>query len=77
MSYAIKVRFRDQKRWDFLSPHGTSRLRIHAAQFASAERAQALVDENKDDNPEWEWKVVLFQTGRVVSAKGGSDGKTA
>jgi hypothetical protein len=54
----IKLRSGNEKRWSFLtSSGGTTYLRIHAARFASAEKAQALIDANKDDNPGFEWRV--------------------
>lgn len=54
----IKVREVGKKTWAFLARGGTSRLRVHALRFATAEKAQALIDDNAADNPEWEWRVV-------------------
>lgn len=55
----IKLRVVGAKRWLFLtSAGGCTSLRVHASRFPSAEKAQALIDANKADNPEWEWKVV-------------------
>jgi hypothetical protein len=58
MSVMIKVREKGRKSWSFLSRGGTNRLRIHAVRFETREKAQALIDENAPDNPEWEWKIV-------------------
>lgn len=69
MSFAIKLRLKGKKRWAFLSSRGTNLLRIHAVRFATADKAQALIDENSDDNPEWD-----FQTGHVIPSRGGADG---
>ena len=56
----VKCRLIGRKAWRFLTPgDGLSRLRIHAARFATGEAAQALVDANRDDNPEWEWQIVM------------------
>jgi hypothetical protein len=54
----IKVREKGRKAWAFLARGGTSRLRVHASRFETPEKAQALIDANAADNPEWEWKVV-------------------
>lgn len=55
----IKVREVGKTRWAFLGSGGrTTSLRIHAVRFASKDRAQAIIDENAPDNPEWEWKTV-------------------
>lgn len=53
----IKVREKGRRQWVFLSRGGTNRLRIHAIRFASQERAQALINQNAPDNPEWEWMI--------------------
>ena len=53
----VKCRELGKKSWVFLSSKGTSRLRVHAIRFASAERAQALIGDNAADNPEWEFKI--------------------
>lgn len=59
MGYAIKVKKAGEKAWYFLTPRGGMiRLRIHAAQFDTAEKAQAVIDANAADNPGFEWKVV-------------------
>lgn len=68
MDYAIKCREVGKKAWAFLTPRGgLSRLRIHAARFDTVEKARALIDANKDDNPEWQFRVVDF-TGKEVTA---------
>jgi hypothetical protein len=64
MSHAVKCREVGKKKWAFISRGGINNLRIHALQFAGAEKAQAFIDVNKDDNPEWEFKVVEFGEGR-------------
>lgn len=46
MSYAIKCRVAGTKTWSFLSNRGSNRLRVHAIRFATAEKAQALIDNN-------------------------------
>lgn len=57
--YAIKVKKAGEKAWYFLTPKGgMNKLRIHAGQFATAEKAQTLIDENAADNPDFAWKVV-------------------
>jgi hypothetical protein len=59
MDYAIKCRLKGERKFGFLTSSGkVNNLRIHAGRFATAERAQALIDENAEDNPEWEFKVV-------------------
>lgn len=74
MSYAIKCRIVGTKSWSFLSSRGSNRLRVHAIRFATAEKAQALIDNNSEENPAWEWKVVNLTTGRTIRAtNGGSD----
>jgi hypothetical protein len=54
----IKVREVGATRWQFLSRDGTTKLRVHALRFPSYDKAQALIEENVADNPEWEWKTV-------------------
>jgi hypothetical protein len=55
----VKLREKGSKQWGFLSSKGgVTHLRIHAARFANAEKAQTLIDTNAADNPDWEWKVV-------------------
>lgn len=55
----IKCRKIGSKRFAFLTPRGgLNHLRIHASQFESQDKAQSLIDENKADNPEWEWLIV-------------------
>jgi hypothetical protein len=54
----VKCREVGRKAWAFLAPDGVSRLRVHAARFSDAAKAQALIDANAADNPEWEFKVV-------------------
>ena len=58
MTAYVKCREVGQKTWAFLARDGVNRLRVHAVRFENAEKAQALIDANKDDNPEWEFKVV-------------------
>lgn len=59
MTYAIKCRMAGEKTFGFLTPKGgVNKLKIHAGQFPTKERAQAVIDENAGDNPEWEFKVV-------------------
>lgn len=54
----VQCREVGKKAWRFLTPGaGLNRLKIHASRFETAEKAQALIDANKDDNPEWEWRV--------------------
>lgn len=54
----IKCREIGRKQWAFLTANGCNRLRIHAVRFDTVEKAQALIDENAADNPEWEWLIV-------------------
>lgn len=54
----IKVREIGKTRWGFLARDGVTRLRVHALRFSSYDKAQALIDDNVADNPEWEWKLV-------------------
>lgn len=57
--FYIKTRMKGDKAWWFLtSKGGTNRLRIYAARFETRGDAQKIIDDNTDDNPEWEWKVV-------------------
>ncbi len=60
MTGAVHIKCREigRKQWSFLSRGGTNRLRIHAVIFATRDKAQALIDENAADNPEWEWMIV-------------------
>ena len=59
MVFHVKCREVGKKKFLFLTSNGgLNNLRIHAATFASREKAQALVDENAADNPEWEFRVV-------------------
>ncbi len=56
----VKCREVGRKSWAFLTSNGElNRLRIRAARFSSLEKAQALIDENSADNPEWEFKAVV------------------
>jgi hypothetical protein len=59
VTHHVKVREVGKVAWKFLSPKGTTRLRIHALQF-TADGAQKLIDENADDNPEWEFKATAI-----------------
>lgn len=61
MAAHVKCRLKGRKTWAFLARGGTNRLRIHALRFETMEKAQALVDENAEDNPEWEFKAVPAQ----------------
>lgn len=54
----VKVRERGDKRFKFLTSRGSlNSLRVHAASFESAEKAQAFIDANAPDNPEFEFRV--------------------
>ena len=56
--FHIKIREKGKKAWYFLTSRGgMNRLRVHAATFKDEAAAQAVIDENKADNPEFEWKV--------------------
>lgn len=58
MAIYVKVRERGTIQFNFIAPGGrTTRLKIHAARFESREKAQAFIDANAPDNPEFEWKV--------------------
>ena len=57
-AYFIKVRAPGEKRYAFLARNGTNNLRVHACLFATLERAEAVIAENRDDNPGWDWKAV-------------------
>ena len=55
----VKCKRDGEKRWSFLtSGAGTTYLRIHAARFESMVKAKALIDANKDDNPDFAWRIV-------------------
>jgi hypothetical protein len=55
----VKCREKGRKTWAFLTPGaGLNRLRVHAARFDTLAKAQALIDENAADNPEWDFKAV-------------------
>jgi hypothetical protein len=57
MAY-VQCRKVGAKAWRYLTSRDSlNRLRIHAARFESVAKAQALIDANRDDNPEWEWRV--------------------
>jgi hypothetical protein len=59
MIFYVKCREVGKKQFLFLTSRGgLNRLRIHAARFETKDKAQALIDENAADNPEWEFKVV-------------------
>jgi hypothetical protein len=53
----VKCREKGRKAWVFLAPDGVSRLRVHAARFSSEAAAQALIDANAADNPDWEFRA--------------------
>jgi hypothetical protein len=58
MAYNIKCKLKTEKRYAFLtSSGGCNHLRVHAARFETKEKAQAVIDENAADNPEWDFKV--------------------
>ena len=57
MAAYVKCRRVGRKTWLFLNANGVTRLRIHAGRFETVEKAQALIDANAADNPEWEFKV--------------------
>ena len=58
-TYAIKVRFPGEKTFAFITPRGgTTRLRIHASQFATPIRAAEARITIAEDNPDLEVKVV-------------------
>jgi hypothetical protein len=61
--YYVKIRVAPPKGidapWGFLTPAGTrNRLKVHAALFATKERAEAVVSSIKEKYPEVEAKVV-------------------
>lgn len=58
MAYHIKLRKVGGKSWRFLSSNGRiNGLRVHAVIFSDEAKAQAVIDENAADNPEWEWCI--------------------
>ncbi len=58
MTAYVKVREVGKKRFYFLTPGGaTTPLKMHAGRFESIEKAQAFIDANAPDNPDFEWKV--------------------
>lgn len=58
VTHHVKVREKGKKKWLFLATGGSANaLRIHALEFTK-DGAEALVAENSEDNPEWEFKVV-------------------
>jgi hypothetical protein len=60
-SYAIKVREPNSKRFRFLTPKGsTTRLRIHASCWFERAKAERALELLKSDNPEFEFRMVLF-----------------
>jgi hypothetical protein len=62
MTYAIKVKHEEDKRWSFLtSSGGTTYLRMHASQFQDDGKASKLVAEIIEDNPDFAAKVVPFR----------------
>ena len=59
MAAYVQCRMVGRKQWRFLTPKdGLNRLRVHAARFETLAKAQALIDANAADNPEWEWRAV-------------------
>jgi hypothetical protein len=59
MTAHVQCREVGKKTWRYLTSNGgLNRLRVHASRFDTAEKAQKLIDANKDDNPEWEWRVM-------------------
>ena len=61
MSYTIKVKAPEMKRWEFLTPQGElTNLRVHASQFpdqATAEKAASML---RAENPDIEFVVREF-----------------
>lgn len=57
LTHYIKVRYAGEKRFAFLSRHGTNRLRLHASQFTEA-NAQKALEVLREDNPEHQFKLV-------------------
>jgi hypothetical protein len=56
----VKCREVGKAKFAFLTPKmGLNHLKVHAARFESLEKAQALIDANAADNPEWEFKAVV------------------
>ena len=57
--YAIKIREKGKRRWDFLTSDGRlTHLRLHAAMTDDSEKAQGYVQKITEDNPGFEAKVV-------------------
>lgn len=55
----VKCREKGRKRFAFLTSNGgLNSLRVHAARFETLAKAQALIDENTAENPEWEFLAV-------------------
>jgi hypothetical protein len=58
MSFAVKWRHKEDKRFLFLtSSGGGNSLKIHAARFADRDAAQKFVEENQADNPDFIFRV--------------------
>ncbi len=53
--FHVKVRKKGTKQFSFLSSGGTTnRLRVHALQFDTREKADTMVTHLRADNPDWE-----------------------
>ncbi|WP_137114154.1 hypothetical protein [Mesorhizobium sp. GR13] len=66
MRYAIKVREKGRKKWQFLTSRGgLTNLRVHAARWSTREPCDTLIADNAADNPEWDFKVVDMGSGRT------------
>lgn len=66
MRYGIKVREVGKKKWRFLSScGGVTNLRVHAARWSTREPCETLIANNAADNPEWDFKVVDMDAGRI------------
>lgn len=62
-SHAVKVKMKDRRRWEFLTPKGgLTHLRVHAA-TADEDRCKAFAADIKESNPDTveDAKVVVFR----------------
>jgi hypothetical protein len=58
-THGLKIREKGKRAWYFVtSKGGSNRLRIHAARFDDAEKAQAVIDKYAAENDHLEFKVV-------------------
>jgi hypothetical protein len=64
----IKVKRPIDKRWQFLSPRGSSRLRIHASRFVSPTAAVDAVKQLQSDNAHLVFMAVDAKTGAEVQS---------